>query len=76
MKNILNGLKYIWKIWKKIGRTIGRVVNFVFLIILYFILLAPIAIIKKLLNLKKKTALNSYWKLHQEETAEGYKNQF
>lgn len=76
MDKIINALKYIFAVWKKAGRTIGRAVNFVFLIILYFIFLAPIAIIKKLLNLKKKPPADSYWSEHQPEAEEGYKNQF
>lgn len=76
MGKVLDALKYIFRIWKKAGRTIGRAVNFVFLIILYYVLLAPVAIIKKLLNLKKKAPADSYWRQHAEEVEEGYKNQF
>jgi len=55
-------MKFIWNIWKKIAHFIGRVNTFIILSLFYFIILAPVAITKKIFRLfRKKSAQKSYW---------------
>ncbi|MBI2141954.1 hypothetical protein HYU15_00515 [Candidatus Woesearchaeota archaeon] len=68
-------LKTIWNSWKSIAEKISIAVNTALLAAIYIAVIAPTALIRKLLAKKKKET--TYWKdFEQEDGNEALKRQF
>jgi len=52
-------LKVFWEYWKKFGKVLGKIQTTIILTIIYYLVISPIGIIKKLVSPKKKTL--TYW---------------
>lgn len=71
--------KKLWAGWKWFALKIGRVNSMVVLTILYFILLGPFALLRKLFALRlKHTTKDSYWQEYPpvNNTPDGVRKQY
>lgn len=74
MKKIL---KKIWQIWKSFAQAFGRFNAHLILTLFYFLIIGPIAIIRRGIKLlSSKNNKDSYWLLKREGEESGHKNQF
>ena len=61
-------------LWFKFGLILGKVVSPIIIGIIYFLVITPIGFLmkyiflKNLLNIKKNTKINTYWKTRSEKT--------
>ena len=57
-----NFFNKIWQGWKRIARTVAKVNSYIILTLFYFLIIGPIALIKKIIDLfSKKVSEESYW---------------
>lgn len=61
-------------LWFKFGLILGKIVSPIIIGIIYFLVITPIGFLmkyiflKNLLNIKKNTKINTYWKTRSEKT--------
>lgn len=51
--------KILWESWKKFGRILGKIQTTVILSVIYYLVVTPTGLIKKIFSAKK--SLNTYW---------------
>ncbi|MBI2625281.1 MAG: hypothetical protein HYW70_03030 [Candidatus Nealsonbacteria bacterium] len=68
-------IKKIWGKWKGVTRVWGVFNSYIILTLFYFLIIGPVAIVRKLIKLRQ-TPQNSYWIKKEESDPESYKHQF
>lgn len=76
-----NILKPLNKVWMKFGELLHRIVSPLFLGVLFFVVITPMAIVRRLmgsdvLGLTFNKQLPSYWVNREDISADGMKRQF
>lgn len=51
--------KTLWEYWKKFGRILGKIQTTIILSLIYYLIVTPIGLIKKVFSPKQN--LNTYW---------------
>jgi len=73
-----NFFNKIWQRWKRIAKTVAKVNSYIILTLFYFLIIGPVALIKKIINLfSKKVPEESYWVSKEpKQDKSDFENQF